>query len=221
MKKLNKLFLIILGIPKSLYFNLRYFGVEGLKFPILLSHRVLLLEVEGKIELNKIKPGIILIGFPGVGIFDWKYSRSIWQNKGKIIFKGKASLGQGTKISVSENGELKFGNNFIITAESQIICFKKISFGNNCLISWDNLIMDTDFHKIYNNYKKRTNNDEDIVVGNNVWIGCKNTILKGVVISNMTVIGSNSLISKKYEKENIIIGGNPARVLKENITWEN
>lgn len=50
--------------------------------------------------------------------------------------------------------------------------------------------MDTDFHKIYNN--PRINND--IAVENNIWIGCKNIILKEVLISNMIVMGSNLLV---------------------------
>lgn len=220
MKKLNKFYFILLGFPKSLYFNLKYFGIKGIKCPILLSHRVVLSKVAGRIRLKEWKTGIVMIGFPSVGIFDYRYSRSIWQNEGEIIFNGKTSLGQGIKISVSKSGILNLGNNFIITAETQIICFKKISFGNNCLISWENLFMDTDFHKIYEKFStNRINNDRDIKIGDDVWIGCKNTILKGTTISNMSIIGSNSLISSKYLEENIVIAGNPSKVLKKNVIW--
>ena len=45
-------------------------------------------------------------------------------------------------------GKLIFGDNSEITAESVIVFYKEIIFGENCLISWDNLIMDTDLHRI-------------------------------------------------------------------------
>jgi len=81
--------------------------------------------------------------------------------------------------------------------------------------------MDIDFHKI-----KKLNEDnfrnklENIDIGNNVWIGCRNTILKGSRIKDNSVIGANSLINKEFEKENVLIAGNPAKIVRENIRWE-
>ena len=173
------------------------------------------------IEECDIKAGMIRIGFGDVGIFDRIFSRTIIQLDGKIIFYGDASIGHGSKVSVGENGVLEIGKNFTITAETSIICHKKIKFGNNVLISWENLFMDTDFHKIKNKEKNSIINEpEEISIGDNVWFGCKNTILKGSQIKNNCVIGSNSLINKKFNKDNLLIAGNPAKILKENIVWE-
>ena len=47
-------------------------------------------------------------------------------------------------------GNFIFGNDFTTTAKCNIICEKKISFGDDVLISWDTLFMDNDFHKIFN-----------------------------------------------------------------------
>lgn len=113
------------------------------------------------------------------------------------------------------------GENFTITAETSIVCHKKIKFGNNVLISWENLFMDTDFHKIKNKEKNNIINEpKEIYIGNNVWIGCRNIILKGSEISNNCVIGSDSLINKKFNRDNVLIAGNPGKILKENIIWE-
>lgn len=164
---------------------------------------------------------MIRIGFGDVGIFDNVFSRTVIQLEGKIIFSGKTSIGHGSKISIGKNGVLETGKNFIITAETAIICHKKIKFGDNVLISWENLFMDTDLHKIKSIETNSIMNDsEEIFIGNNVWIGCRNLILKGSQISNNCVIGSNSLINKKFNRSNILIAGNPAKILKENIIWE-
>jgi acetyltransferase-like isoleucine patch superfamily enzyme len=162
---------------------------------------------------------MIKIGFGDVGIFDRKSSRTIWENKGQIIFQGRADIGHGSKICVGKNGELLFGKQFVITAESSIICFNKIFFGERCLLSWDTLIMDTDFHKIYFN-DKVINQNQQIVIGNKIWIGARSTILKGVAIASNSVVAAGSVVNKTFTDESVLIAGVPARVVKENISWE-
>lgn len=200
--------------------NLKYFRfADAIKLPVLVSNRVWLAQVAGKVEIvGPIRFGLIRIGFGDVGIFDKHKSRSVWNVTGMVVFRGPARLGHGSKISAS--GNLVFGENFNITAESQIACHKKITFGDNCLLSWDVLIMDTDFHKIRDNAGKITNEDKEIIIGNNVWIGCRATILKGTVIGDNVVIAANSCVHSAVEGNNRIIGGNPVRVLKKDITWE-
>ncbi|POY34977.1 hypothetical protein C3K47_17490 [Solitalea longa] len=216
LKKLNKVTL------KSIYFNFKYLSLkQAVKLPFLISNKVYLLKAKGKVLIEgEIKPGMIEIGYGNVGIFDKKKSRSIWDVEGIVLFKGKANIGHGSKISVGENGTLIMGENFKISAESTIISSKKIEFGNACLLSWDVLIMDTDFHKIKDDNNLILNSDEEIRIGNNVWIGCRSLILKGSIISNNSVIAANTIVKKKINRENIVIGGNPIRILKDNITWE-
>lgn len=175
--------------------------------------------MKGKITIESpIHFAMIRIGFNDIETFDQHKSRGILQINGNIFFKDKASIGHGSKLSV--HGDIVFGNNFLITAETSIISAKKIVFGDNCLISWKNLIMDTDFHKIIDTTGKGTNPNKEIIIGNNVWIGCRCTILKDTIISDNTVIATNSCLHGKIGNGNQIIGGNPARVLKDNIKWE-
>lgn len=53
----------------------------------------------------------------------------------------------------------------------------------------------------------------DILIGNNVWIGGRVTILKGVTIGNNSVIGAGSVVTKDVP-ENAIVTGNPAKVIR-------
>ncbi len=207
---------------KSIYFNFKYLEFkQAIKFPFLLSNQVYLRETRGKIKLEcDVSIGIIRIGFGKIGIFDDKRSRAIWEVSGLVIFKGNADIGHGSKISVGETGILVFGNNFKITAETSIVSFKEVVFGDNCLLSWNILVMDTDFHSIKDTSGKVINEPTPILFGNNIWIGCQCLILKGSIIPNNCVIGANSLINKELKTKNALYVGNPLQLVKRDITWE-
>lgn len=207
---------------KTVWFNLKYFPIgQALKLPILISKNVYLREVCGKIYFNcKIKYGLVQIGYGNVGIFDKKKSRTIWNVMGDVTFCGYAIIGHGSKIEVGPEGSLSFGENLKISAESSIIAFKNIQIGNNCFLSWDTLIMDTDFHTIKNENGEITNSPKSIVIGNHVWIGCRSIILKGSKIPNNSIIALNSLVNNELSEENCIYGGSPVKCIKEKVSWE-
>ena len=211
---------ILLSLPKTLRFNLHYFPLKtALRLPVFVSHRTFLRELHGKIMLpEKVNTAMIKIGFGDVGHYDRKRSRSIWQVSGTVAFGGKASIGHGSKLSV--RGNLTLGADFNMTAESTIVCAHQISFGNDCLLSWDILIMDTDEHPIINQDGIRTNPDKPILVGNHVWIGCKCTLLKGTEIPNNAIVAAGTLLTSAFSGENQVIGGNPPAVLKSEVRWE-
>ncbi len=239
-------FNIIRSIPKTLRFNLHYFPLKtALKLPVVVSHRTYLRELQGKVELpEKVERAMVKIGFGDVGHYDRKRSRGIWQVSGTVSFGGKASIGHGSKISV--RGNVCFGADFNMTAESTIVCAKEIRFGNDCLLSWDILVMDTDEHPIYrhetnrhetrdsgsvpcpevphpvsnNSENERINPDKPILVGDHVWIGCKCVLLKGAVVPNNTVVAAGTLLTSSFNGEHQVIGGNPPTILKHDIRWE-
>jgi acetyltransferase-like isoleucine patch superfamily enzyme len=63
------------------------------------------------------------------------------------------------------------------------------------------------------------NKPEDIVIENNVWIGMRSVILKGSLVKSGSVIGAMSLVNKKFDEENILIAGVPAKKIRSNIEW--
>ena len=213
-------FNIVRSIPKTLRFNLHYFPLKtALKLPVIVSHCTFLRELHGKVELpENVETAMVKIGFGDVGHYDRKRSRGIWQVSGIVSFGGKAIIGHGSKLSV--RGNLKFGAGFNMTAESTIVCAKEIRFGDDCLLSWDILVMDTDEHPLYNKENERINPDKAIVVGNHVWIGCKCVLLKGAEVPDNTVLAAGTLLKSAFSGENQVIGGNPPSVLKNEIHWE-
>jgi len=164
------------------------------------------------------KTGMVRIGFGNVGIFDYNFSRTIWENNGCVVFRGGANVCQGCKVSVGKSGVLTFGKNFTCTAESQFVCVDKITFGDDCLISWENLIMDTDWHQVLSSKNKA--NHAPINIGNHVWVGCRCTILKGVDIPDNSIIAAGSIVTKRFFNTNSLIAGNDARLVAMDIDWQ-
>lgn len=210
------------SIPKSLYFNLKYLSFkDAIKLPILINYRTKLNGLSGEVRIeSNIKTAMIKIGFETIDIFEEKKIHAIWKNYGKVIFKGKAILKNGVKINISKNAELICGDNLLVNNNTSIICNKKVVFGNDNLISWNCLVMDTDFHKIYKE-DNIINEDKEILIKNNVWIACNSVVLKGSIIGRNNIIAANSTISGKFDETNTIYGGNPIRVIKSNINWSN
>ncbi|HPI46204.1 MAG TPA: hypothetical protein PLH91_13295, partial [Tenuifilaceae bacterium] len=192
---------------------------DAIKIPIFISRTVKIINLKGEVILDSenIKTGMILIGFGNIPIFDYSKSRSIWNNLGIVTFKGKASIGHGSKIGC--RGKLKIGKNFQVTAESSILCNYAINFNDDVLLSWQIQIMDTDFHKVYSNNILK-NQDSAIFIGSHTWIGSRVIINKGVVLPDNTVVASGSVVTKSFYESNILIGGVPANILQKNITWE-
>lgn len=210
-----------ISVIKTFMFNLVYFGWGGVRHCYaLVSKDVKLSQLKGRIVSNvPLYTGCIRIGFPNVGIVDHKYQRSIWDNSGTIILNGHISLGSGMRLSNS--GEIEFGDNFNLNANSTIVCHKRIKFGMDVLISWDVLVMDTDFHKIYENENNQTliNPSKDIIIGDNVWIGCRCFIAKGCNIPSGCVVAAQSKLTGTTEEVNSIIGDR-MKTIKSNIVWK-
>jgi acetyltransferase-like isoleucine patch superfamily enzyme len=160
---------------------------------------------------------MLLFGYHSLGTQDGFYERSVWQVNGTIVLKGnRIEMGRGTKLSVS--GLLSLGDRFTITGRSTIICHSNMHFGDNVLISWDVLLMDTDFHSITDESDTIINHASPIIVGDDVWIGCKSTILKGTAIPSKSVIAAGALIAGKMEVESCIYSSD-RKILKRNIIW--
>ena len=92
-----------------------------------------------------------------------------------------------------------------------------ILIGNNVMIGSGVIITTTDSHPIH--WEARRLNTEPpasapVVIGNDVFIGARAIILKGVTIGDGAVIGAGSVVTKSIPPR-VIAAGNPARIIKE------
>ena len=145
LKRLKKV-----NLWKTLYFNFHYFPFKtAIHIPVFIYRRSDLYQMGGKIVIDApVSTGMIRFGSHGLGTQDLLYSRTMWDVSGTLVIKGDAIIGRGSKISIGKGATLTLGGHFIITGNSEIICQKGITFGERCLLSWDILIMDTDFHHV-------------------------------------------------------------------------
>lgn len=217
--KAVKFFRYIFSIPKSMYVNLRLLPIkEAIHLPIIVSNKTKLVSLRGKVNLDKVKTGIVRIGFTGADMIDYRHHRTMIQIDGQLNIGGKVKIGKGSRIIVT--GELTLGNNFITTGDSTIICENKMSIGENTMLSWECVVMDTDQHKIFDNEKKMVNESTEVTIGKNVWIGARSFILKSASIEDGCIIGANTTLSKSFPDQNVIIAGNPPKIIKRNISWQ-
>lgn len=116
----------------------------------------------------------------------------------RIIIGSKTTVGQRTEFAALE------GTSIIV--------------GEDCMFSHDIRVRTSDSHSILNENGERINPASDICIGNHVWVGMKNNLLKGTSIADNCVVGAGSILGKAYP-EGCLIAGIPAKVLKEKINW--
>lgn len=119
---------------------------------------------------------------------------------------------------VGPNCDLKIGDNVGIS-QTALICYAKLTIGNNVKIGGGTCIWTTDFHSL-DAHIRRSSEDfqykkcEPIVIEDNVFIGAKSLILKGVSIGENSIIGAGSVVTKSIPA-NEIWGGNPAKFIRK------
>lgn len=124
---------------------------------------------------------------------------------------------------LSENGRLNIGKNLALRGGTFAIKGKdrlSVNIGDECLIASNVKLWTTDFHTVIDpETKQPLNPPNDINIGNHCWICEDATIAKGVSLADNTIVAAKSYVTKSFEKTNIIIGGIPSVLIKENINW--
>lgn len=142
----------------------------------------------------------------------------IWKKNGEVSLGDRVFIHRHCKMSaygLDQKAEIIIGNNSYIGDRTEIHAGLRVEIGNGCDISWDCNVLDRDYHKLC------SDNEEikPVKICDNVWIGCGATILKGVTIGEGAVIGAGAVVTKDVPPFSLCTG-NPAKVIRENITWK-
>ena len=119
------------------------------------------------------------------------------------------------------NPEIIIGEHCKFGAYNHITSVNRIVIGNNVLTGkWvtitDNSHGDTDIDTLKVHPAERPLLSKGpVVIGNDVWIGDKATILPGVTIGDGTVVAANSVVTKDLPAYCVAVG-NPAKIMKLN-----
>ncbi|MRH43423.1 acetyltransferase [Aquibacillus halophilus] len=106
------------------------------------------------------------------------------------------------------------GENFFANFDCTILDVCEVRFGDNCMLA-PGVQIYTATHPL--NPIERNSGKEyakPISFGNNVWIGGSAVINPGVTIGDNVVIASGAVVTKDIP-DNVVVGGNPARTIKE------
>jgi len=123
-----------------------------------------------------------------------------------IIIEPNFNCDYGRNIRVGKSLYVNFGCVILDCAE--------VNIGDNCFIG-PQVGIYTACHPI--NPVERNGRLEfakPVTIGDSCWVGGHATINPGVTLGNSVVIASGAVVTKCFP-DNVVIGGNPARVLKE------
>lgn len=148
------------------------------------------------------------------------------QGARNIHIEDGVSIGRGTYLcafdryqSQNFSPKILLAKNVIIGPYAHITAINSIEIGMNTLIGkWvtitdnahgDSSIINRTTPPIFRELKSKGG----VVIGKNVWIGDKATILPGVVVGDGAIIGANAVVTKDVPANSVVVG-NPARIIK-------
>lgn len=183
---------------------------------------------------NKIKAKFRILKFKRKVVINGK--RYNIMNGSKVIFEYGSSYGDvilGEYVTIygslfsQSHGKITMGNYTRLGHNSCIRSVEKVSVGDYTAIANDVIITDNDNHPIDPIFRRKMKEDtlggdmrawyhsahSEIVIGENVWIGEKARIQKGVHIGDNSIIAAGAIVTHDIPA-NCIAAGIPAKVVK-------
>mgnify|MGYP000297652844 FL=1 len=188
--KLNKIYFTFVFWIKSKFHGVHYAG-GGSFF--------------GRIDITRAPYSSIKVGKDVVMV------SSSWRSSSSSIF-APVKIHTHSSTSIIEIGDRVGMNGTSIVARS-----RKISIGSGTQIAPNVTILDFDGHTFFTTEERWTNhgleNDRDVTIGRDCWIGTRSIILKGVEIGDYSVVAAGSVVTKDVPKKTIV-AGSPAKVIR-------
>ncbi len=143
----------------------------------------------------------------------------IWWGGGIIGTKQQVILGEHIDLFawlISDGGIVRVGNHTKIHRGTVIRAMEQVTIGDYCDIGGEVYIQDHNSMSL--DYRERRNCGGEIkhapvVIGNDVWIGRRAMIMKGVTIGDRAIIAAGAIVTHDVPPDSIA-AGNPARIVK-------
>ncbi len=121
----------------------------------------------------------------------------------------------GNNVNIAKGQNISIGENSGIGENSYIVAMDKVTIGDNVMIGPELMLLTgnhgyEDETKLLIDQKIIT---KPIEIGNDVWIAARVIILPGVNVGNRVIIAAGSVVTKNIPS-NVIVGGNPAKIIK-------
>jgi acetyltransferase-like isoleucine patch superfamily enzyme len=158
------------------------------------------------------------------------YGKKLRGNPCIIRNRGKITLGNGVFLNSYPDGELfrtglrayfhssviRIGDNCSLNG-TLIHSRNAVTIGDNCMFGPGVVILDNDSHNTSTDPEFRRQgkiSESPVNIGNNVWVGMRSIIMKGVHIGNNSIIAAGSIVTKNVPSDSLY-GGNPAAFIKK------
>jgi acetyltransferase-like isoleucine patch superfamily enzyme len=127
----------------------------------------------------------------------------------------RVSLHEQARIRLERRGaEVRIGDGSWIARRTEINAHQHVSIGQECAISWDVCIFDSDYHRTGGGTPAAP-----VRIGDHVWIGARATVLKGVTVGNGAIIAAGAVVHDDVPPRTLVAGV-PARVVRTDVDWE-
>lgn len=114
-----------------------------------------------------------------------------------------------------QSGHINFGKGNYFGEGFKVVCLESVNIGNQCLIADGVSIYDHNHRYGDSNIPIKDQGYETapVKIGNNVWLGARVIVLKGVTIGDGVVVGAGAVVTKDVPG-GAIVGGNPAKIIR-------
>lgn len=219
-------FLISINWISTLYFNFKMLPYnQAKKLPFIFYGKVTFTSLKGRVIIS-VPAKFGMVGF-GQRYEMIKVSRNSAQLElgGTLIINGYVQFGLDYVVVINDNAILEMGNFSSLGGNGKIICTINIQFGDFARIGFESQVIDSNFHQMKNLKTSEVSKMSDVIkIGSFNYIGNRVSIMSGAITPAYCTITSSSLCNKDFSKygNNILIGGIPAKFIKDNITrcWD-
>lgn len=136
-------------------------------------------------------------------------------NQGRLVIGGGTllrSINVPVELAVGRGGLLEIGENSVLNYGTSVGAMGSISIGARVRIGPYVMIIDTEFHSIYD--RKLMPEPRPIVIEDDVWLGAKCSVLPGVTIGRGSIVGVSSVVGTNIPPFTMVAGV-PARPVKK------
>lgn len=135
-------------------------------------------------------------------------------NYGIITLGDRVRL-NGTTVRLElvawDQGTIDIGPRTGINYGTSISAHKLVRIGSDCRIGTYVIMMDNDYHQMED--RDKPGDSEPIIIEDNVWIGSRAIVLKGVTIGRDSVVGAGSVVTRDVPPR-CFVAGVPARLVR-------
>jgi acetyltransferase-like isoleucine patch superfamily enzyme len=156
------------------------------------------------------------------------------EGEGNILELGKARLHQVRIAIEGDRNLVRFhptcklvntsfrllGNDLSESARFVAHGGTELEVGPDCMFAYDVEVRTSDSHSILDaSTGDRINPDKSVRIGEHVWLGARSVVLKGVSIGDQSIVATGSIVTKDVGS-GVLVGGVPARQIKDGVTWD-